>query len=62
MVCSVKQAHYLLSGSDKVEESSRWKHKVLIEIENVAKNTWTSHLTCEDHRVSSTFEMVSRRF
>ena len=32
-----KHAHYLLGVDDKVGESSRWKHVVLIEIEDVAR-------------------------
>ena len=33
---SVRHAHYLLGVADKVEESSSWKHVVLIEIEDEA--------------------------
>ena len=36
VVFSAKQPHYLLGVGDKVGVSSRWKHIVLIEIEDVA--------------------------
>ena len=34
--CSAKHAHYLLGEGDKVGESSKWKHIVLIEIKEEA--------------------------
>ena len=35
-VCHAKHAYYLLGVGDKVWQLFRWKHVVLIEIENVA--------------------------
>ena len=36
VVCSAKHAHHLISVGDKVGESSRRKHMVLIEIKDLA--------------------------
>ena len=36
MVFSVNHAHYLLGVDNKIDELSRWKNSVLIEIEDVA--------------------------
>ena len=42
VVCYVKYAHYLLGVGDDVGESFRWKHVVLIEIEDTTKKEpWT---------------------
>ena len=36
VVCSAKNPHYLLNVVNKVGEFCRWKHVVLLEIEDVA--------------------------
>ena len=57
VVCSAKHAHYLLSESDKVGESSRWKHVVLLEIEDVATLT-SNFLNTENQGILSAVVMI----
>ena len=47
-VCSAKHTHYLLGVSDKTGESSRKKHGIFIEIEDVASKKLTSNLLNTD--------------
>ena len=65
-VCSAKHTRYLLHVSDKVEESSRWKHMVFVEIEHVASKklglqiNWKLR-TNEFYNCNDTFSVIIKR-
>ena len=58
-VCRAKHAHYLLIAGDKPGESSRQKHRVLVEIEDVSSKEKTlNHRNAEDQQDLPTVLMV----
>ena len=56
-VCSAKHTHYMLGVGNKVRELSRWKHVVLIEIEDVASKK-LGLLNNENQCISSAVVMI----